>query len=64
MRVSARNQLHGIIKEPTTSLNQADIGGRVLTASITNGAVDDLGLKPGQDACAVIKASNVMVAVD
>ena len=68
MRVSARNQLKGKVIDVrtgrTTSLNQADIGGRVLTASITNGAVDDLGLKPGQDACAVIKASNVMVAVD
>ena len=68
MRVSARNQLKGKVIDVrtgrTTSLNQVDIGGTVLTASITNRAVDDLGLKPGQDACAVIKASNVMVAVD
>ena len=40
-----------------------DIGGGVIvTSSITNEAVDDLGLKVGDDAFAVIKASDVMVA--
>ena len=38
--------------------------GAVVTASITNEAVDALGLKVGQAAYAVIKASDVMVAVD
>ena len=36
----------------------------MLTASITNGAVDALGLKVGQSAYAVIKASDVMVGLD
>ena len=41
-----------------------DIGGAVVTASITNEAVDELKLAKGQTAYAVIKASDVMVAVD
>jgi molybdopterin-binding protein len=41
-----------------------DIGGAIVTASITNEAVDDLKLASGQSASAVIKASDVMVAID
>jgi molybdopterin-binding protein len=41
-----------------------DIGSAEIMASITNDAVDELKLAPGQDAYAVIKASDVMVAVD
>ncbi len=68
MRLSARNQLKGKILEvkkgQTTSHVRIDVGGAVVTASITNEAVDQLGLKPGQDAYAVIKASDVMIGVD
>ena len=40
-----------------------DIGnGIIITSSITNEAIDDLGLVVGDDATAVIKASDVMVA--
>ena len=40
-----------------------DIGnGIIITSSITNEAIDDLGLAVGDDATAVIKASDVMVA--
>ena len=39
-------------------------GGSVVTASITNEAVDELALKEGDAAYAVIKASDVMVARD
>jgi molybdopterin-binding protein len=38
--------------------------GQIVTASITNEAVEELGLKPGGAAIAVIKASDVMIAVD
>ncbi len=48
-------------KGQTTAHVEIDIGGAVITASITNEAVDDLGLAVGQDAVAVIKASDVMV---
>ena len=43
---------------------EIDVGGAVLTASITNESVETLGLKAGQAAYAVIKASDVMVGVD
>jgi molybdopterin-binding protein len=67
MRISARNQLKGRIVEvrrgATTAHVRIDIGSGVLvTASITNEAVDDLGLAVGDEAIAVIKASDVMVA--
>jgi len=68
MKISARNQLKGKITEvkkgATTAHVQIDIGGKVITASITNDSVDRLGLAVGKDAYAVIKASDVMVAVD
>lgn len=66
MKLSARNQLKGKITEvrkgATTSHVVIEIaaGARVM-ASITNEAVDELGLKPGDEALAVIKASDVMV---
>ena len=66
MKLSARNQLKGKIvgvqKGQTTAHVRIDIGGGVVvTASITNEAVDDLALKTGDDAFAVIKASNVII---
>jgi molybdopterin-binding protein len=68
MKVSARNVLKGRItdvkKGQTTTHVRIDIGGSVITSSITNEAADELKLSPGQQACAVIKASDVMVGVD
>ena len=65
MKLSARNQLPGKVVEvrkgQTTAHVRIDVGGAVITASITNEAVDELGLAVGQDAVAVIKASDVMV---
>jgi molybdopterin-binding protein len=67
MKLSARNQLSGKVvgvqKGQTTAHVRIDIGnGVIVTSSITNEAVDELGLKVGADAIAVIKASDVMVA--
>jgi len=68
MKISARNRLKGTIVEVTKGATTAhvriQIEGSVLTASITNEAVDELGLKVGGEAYAVVKASDVMVAVD
>jgi molybdopterin-binding protein len=68
MKLSARNVLKGKIVEvkkgQTTAHVRIDIGGSVVTASITNEAVDELKLASGQSAYAVIKASDVMVAID
>lgn len=66
MKLSARNQLEGkivaVTKGATTSHVRIDIGhGVVVTSSITNEAVADLGLEEGDDAWAVIKASDVMI---
>ena len=67
MKLSARNQIKGKIVEvrkgATTAHVRIDIGnGVVITSSITNEAVDDLGVRVGDDAIAIIKASDVMVA--
>jgi molybdopterin-binding protein len=68
MKLSARNIVKGTIEEihkgQTTAHVRIDVGGTVITASITNEAVDELKLKKGRAAYAVIKASDVMVAVD
>jgi molybdopterin-binding protein len=69
MRISARNQIKGTVVEvkkgATTSHVRVDIGGgNIITSSITNEAVDDLGIKAGGKATVVIKASDVMIAVD
>ena len=40
-----------------------DVNGTIVTASITNEAVDELALKKGMTASAVIKSSDVMVAI-
>ncbi len=68
MKISARNVLKGkivdVVKGATTAHVRIDVGGTVVTASITNESVDDLGLKTGMTASAVIKSSDVMVAVD
>jgi molybdopterin-binding protein len=66
MKLSARNQLKGkileVTKGATTSHVRIDVGqGIAITASITNEAVADLALKKGDDAWAVIKASDVMI---
>jgi molybdopterin-binding protein len=69
MKISARNKLKGKIldvkKGATTAHVRIEIApGQVVTASITNEAVEDLGLKAGDMAIAIVKASDVMVAVD
>lgn len=68
MKLSARNVLSGTVTEivtgAVTSHVRIDLGGSIITASITNEAVKELGLKVGGRASAVIKASDVMVGVD
>jgi molybdopterin-binding protein len=69
MRLSARNQIKGTVLEvkkgATTSHVRVDVGGgNVVTSSITNEAVDDLGIKAKGQVIVVIKASDVMIAVD
>ena len=68
MKISARNQVAGkivaITKGATTAHVKIEIAPNVvLTASITNESVDELGLAIGKPATAVIKSSDVMVGV-
>ena len=69
MNLSARNVLKGTIvsvnKGATTSHVKIEVApGQVVTAAITNEAVEALKLEVGKPAYAVVKASDVMVAVD
>lgn len=69
MKVSARNVLAGTISKITKGVVNTEValtltGGTPLIAVITNGAVDNLALKEGASAYAIIKASSVMVGSD
>jgi molybdopterin-binding protein len=69
MKISARNKLRGTVLEVTKGATTAHVridvgGGAVVTASITNEAVDELKLAKGQAAYAIIKASDVMIGVE
>ena len=68
MKLSARNQIAGTIGTVTPGATTSHVTIEVsptvtITASITNVAAQELGLKPGMAAFAVIKASDVMVGV-
>ncbi len=68
MKLSARNIMPGnvvaITKGATTSHVKIEVAnGFVITASITNEAVDDLGLAVGGAATAIVKSSDVIVGV-
>lgn len=68
MKISARNSLKGkitkIIKGATTSHVLIDVGGATVTAAITNESVEEMALKEGMPAYAIVKASDVMVGVE
>ena len=66
MKLSARNVLKGkvagIEQGAVTTIVKIDLGGgAIVTSSITKTAADELGLKVGDEAFAVIKASDVLV---
>jgi molybdopterin-binding protein len=67
VRLSARNQLRGTVVGVTrgeaTANVEIDVAGQRLVASITVEAADELGLEPGREVVAVIKASDVIVGV-
>ncbi len=67
MRLSARNRINatvtGITRGEATANVALDAGGVRLVASITVEAADELGLAEGTQVMAVVKASDVMIAV-
>lgn len=69
MRLSARNQLPGTViaieKGAVNGIVTIEVApGVIITSSITNAAIEELGLTEGAKAVAVIKASSVMVGVE
>ena len=69
MRISARNQLKGKIKQIIPGAVNSEViiettCGELIISIITKESVENLGLEAGKEVYAVIKASDVMVAVD
>jgi molybdopterin-binding protein len=69
MKLSARNVLRGKVIKITRGAVNAEVtlelaGGIQVVSIITNTSVDNLELKEGKQAYAVVKASSVMIAVD
>ena len=69
MKISARNLLKGKVKSLTHGAVNSEIvvelsGGAEIVSIITKSSAEHLGLAKGKDVYAVIKASNVMIAID
>lgn len=69
MKISARNVLKGKVVQIQRGAVNSEIvielpEGTQIVSIITNASVDSLGLQEGGQAYAVVKASNVMIAVD
>ena len=68
MRLSARNKINatvtGVTRGEATANVALDAGGVRLVASITVEAADELGLTEGTQVIAIVKASDVILAVE
>jgi len=69
MKISARNVLKGTVKKVSPGTVNTEViieldGGAEVVSMITKTSAKELGLKKGSAVYAVIKASNVMLAVD
>jgi molybdate transport system regulatory protein len=69
VKVSARNTFAGTVTAITKGAVNAEVtlslkGGIPLTAVVTNGAIDNLGLAVGTEAYAIIKASSIIIGTD
>ena len=66
MKLSARNQLAGTVKEVNKGAAIAnvvvDVGGQRIVSSITLEAAEDLGLAEGSQVTVIVKASDVILA--
>ena len=68
MRISARNQFRGTVvsieQRAVNGIVQIEVApGLIISSSITNEAIRDLGLEVGGEAVALIKASSVMIVL-
>ncbi|WP_175717288.1 TOBE domain-containing protein [Burkholderia anthina] len=69
MKTSARNQLFGKVESIVRGAINDEVtlvlpGGQTIVAVLTHESADVLGLRPGADACALVKASWIVLAVD
>jgi molybdopterin-binding protein len=69
MKISARNMLKGKVAKVTHGAVNAEVevelaGGAKVVSIITKTSAEGMGLATGKDVYAVIKASNVMIAID
>ncbi len=69
MKISARNILKGKVKSVKPGAVNSEIivtvsGGAEIVSIITKDSAEKLGLAPGKDVYAIIKASNVMIGID
>ena len=69
MPLSARNRLHGTVTSVETDGIMAEVvvelgDGQTVTATITSGSVERLGIEVGDEVDAVIKATEVMVETE
>ena len=68
MKLSARNQLAGTVKQVTKGAAIAnvvvDVGGQRLVSSVTVEAADELGLAEGSPVTVIVKASDVLLATE
>lgn len=66
MKISARNQIKGVITEIKSGVVTARVildigGGNRLSSVITMESVQDMNLKPGDEVYAIIKSTEVMI---
>jgi molybdate transport system regulatory protein len=65
MKVSTRNQLTGKVVAVTLGNVMAtielDVAGQRMVAAVTRESAEELGLKTGDDAVALVKATSVMI---
>lgn len=69
MQISARNVLKGKVKKVTPGAVNTEViidvaGGVEMVSIITKSSAERLGLEPGKDVYAIVKASNVMIGID
>ncbi|PKN97888.1 MAG: transporter [Chloroflexi bacterium HGW-Chloroflexi-4] len=69
MKLSARNVLKGTIKEINFGVVNCEVvvnttQGETIVSVVTKESVDSMKLKVGKEVFAVVKASNVMLAVE
>ncbi|MBU1107018.1 MAG: molybdopterin-binding protein [Candidatus Riflebacteria bacterium] len=69
MKVSARNVLKGVVKSITVGAVNSEViieiaPGKEISSIITKTSCENLGLKVGKEAYAIIKASSVIIGAD